>query len=103
MSTARPEGHEEEAELKIEGHKGKLIQLIQLTVAVVPGNNYEFTQPIQMRFNELISAFAETWRSRSTATTFDAMEKSAQQVLAVLQGIPGAADAKVEQTEGCRS
>ena len=32
-------GHEEEAELKIEGHKGKLIQLIQLTVAAVPGNN----------------------------------------------------------------
>jgi cobalt-zinc-cadmium resistance protein CzcA len=46
---------EGEPELKLEGHKGKLVQLIQLTVGDVPGNNYEFTQPIQMRFNELIS------------------------------------------------
>jgi cobalt-zinc-cadmium resistance protein CzcA len=38
-----------------EGHKGKLIKLLELTLQSVPGNNYEFTQPIQMRFNELIS------------------------------------------------
>jgi cobalt-zinc-cadmium resistance protein CzcA len=93
-------GHEEEAELKIEGHKGKLIQLIQLTVAVVPGNNYEFTQPIQMRFNELISGVRGDVAIKVYGDDFDAMEKSAQQVLAVLQGIPGAADAKAEQTEG---
>ncbi|MFO0492101.1 MAG: efflux RND transporter permease subunit, partial [bacterium] len=93
-------GHEEEAELKIEGHKGKLIQLIQLTVAAVPGNNYEFTQPIQMRFNELISGVRGDVAVKVYGDDFDSMEKTAQQVLTVLQGIPGVADAKAEQTEG---
>ncbi|MFO0875650.1 MAG: CusA/CzcA family heavy metal efflux RND transporter [Phycisphaerales bacterium] len=93
-------GEEEHAEIKIEGHKGKLIQLIQLTVATVPGNNYEFTQPIQMRFNELISGVRGDVAVKVYGDDFDSMEKTAQRVLAVLQGIPGAADAKSEQTEG---
>jgi len=93
-------GHADEGEIKIEGHKGKLIQLIQLTVAGVPGNNYEFTQPIQMRFNELISGVRGDVAVKVYGDDFDSMEKTAQQVLAVLQGIPGAADAKAEQTEG---
>ncbi|MGH7130518.1 MAG: efflux RND transporter permease subunit [Phycisphaerales bacterium] len=85
---------------KIEGHKGKLIQLIQLTLAAVPGNNYEFTQPIQMRFNELISGVRGDVAVKVYGDDFDSMEKSAQQILTVLQSIPGAADAKAEQTEG---
>ncbi|MFO0836204.1 MAG: CusA/CzcA family heavy metal efflux RND transporter [Phycisphaerales bacterium] len=92
--------HEEESEIKIEGHKGKLIQLIQLTVAGVPSNNYEFTQPIQMRFNELISGVRGDVAVKVYGDDFDPMEKVAQQVLAVLQSIPGVADAKAEQTEG---
>jgi cobalt-zinc-cadmium resistance protein CzcA len=57
-------GHDEHAHAgpRIEGHKGKLVRLIELTVATVPGNNYEFTQPIQMRFNELISGSEGMWR-----------------------------------------
>lgn len=93
-------GHADEGEIKIEGHKGKLIQLIQLTVAGVPGNNYEFTQPIQMRFNELISGVRGDVAVKVYGDDFDSMEKTAQLVLAVLQSIPGAADAKAEQTEG---
>ena len=93
--------HEDEApEMRIEGHKGKLIQLIQLAVASVPGNNYEFTQPIQMRFNELISGVRGDVAVKVYGDDFASMERTAQQVLAVLQSIPGAADAKAEQTEG---
>jgi len=88
------------AELKIEGHKGKLIQLIQLTVATVPGNNYEFTQPIQMRFNELIAGVRGDVAIKVYGDDFAKMQATAQQILTVLQDIPGAADAKVEQTEG---
>ncbi len=91
---------EGEPELKIEGHKGKLIQLIQQTVAAVPGNSYEFTQPIQMRFNELISGVRGDVAVKVYGDDFDAMEGTARQVLAILKGIPGAADAKTEQTEG---
>jgi cobalt-zinc-cadmium resistance protein CzcA len=93
-------GEEEHAEIKIEGHKGKLIQLIQLAVATVPGNNYEFTQPIQMRFNELIAGVRGDVAIKVYGDDFDKMQATAQQILTVLQSIPGAADAKVEQTEG---
>ncbi|NUQ51744.1 MAG: CusA/CzcA family heavy metal efflux RND transporter [Phycisphaerales bacterium] len=93
-------GEEEHAEIKIEGHKGKLIQLIQLTVATVPGNNYEFTQPIQMRFNELIAGVRGDVAIKVYGDDFEKMQATAQQILTVLQSIPGAADAKVEQTEG---
>jgi heavy metal efflux system protein len=93
-------GEEEHAEIKIEGHKGKLIQLIQMTVATVPGNNYEFTQPIQMRFNELIAGVRGDVAIKVYGDDFEKMQATAQQILTVLQSIPGAADAKVEQTEG---
>ena len=108
-SAAAPDPHgdahagseEHEApELRIEGHKGKLIQLIQLTVAGVPGNNYEFTQPIQMRFNELISGVRGDVAVKVYGDDFDSMERTAQRLLSVIQAIPGAADAKAEQTEG---
>jgi len=96
------EGGEEHAHEgpKIEGHKGKLIKLIELTVATVPGNNYEFTQPIQMRFNELISGVRGDVAVKVYGDDFESMGKTAQQVLAAIQSVPGAADAKMEQTEG---
>ncbi len=94
------EGHGGHAEVKLEGHKGKLQKLIELTVATVPGNNYEFTQPIQMRFNELISGVRGDVAIKVYGDDFERMQRTAQEVLSVLQSIPGAADAKVEQTTG---
>jgi len=97
------DGHEEHgghAEVKLEGHKGKLQKLIELTVATVPGNNYEFTQPIQMRFNELISGVRGDVAVKVYGDDFERMQRTAQDVLEVLRSIPGAADAKVEQTTG---
>ncbi len=91
------EGHEE---IRLEGHKGKLQQLLALTLQAVPGNNYEFTQPIQMRFNELISGVRGDIAVKVYGDDFDKMQETAQAILEVLQSIPGAADAKVEQTEG---
>ena len=82
------------------GHKGKLQQLIELTVSQVPGNNYEFTQPIQMRFNELISGVRGDVAVKVYGDDFVAMQRTADQVLEVLRSIDGAADAKVEQTTG---
>ncbi len=100
-------GHEEhghegagEPELTVVGHKGKLVHLVQLTVSAVPGNNYEFTQPIQMRFNELISGVRGDVAVKVYGDDFEAMERTAKQVLGVLGGISGAADVKAEQTEG---
>jgi cobalt-zinc-cadmium resistance protein CzcA len=82
------------------GHKGKLIQLLQLTISQIPGNNLEFTQPIQMRFNELISGVRGDVAVKIYGDDFTSMQKSAAEVLAALQSVRGAEDAKVEQTEG---
>jgi len=93
-------GHAHGPALRAEGHKAKLVRLIERRLRTVPGNNYEFTQPIQMRFNELISGVRGDVAVKVYGDDFDAMRRSAQAVLDVLLTIPGVADAKVEQTEG---
>jgi cobalt-zinc-cadmium resistance protein CzcA len=94
------EHEDEHAHLQIEGHKGKLVQLIELTVKQLPGNNYEFTQPIQMRFNELISGVRSDVAVRVYGDDFEQMQRSAQQIARVLEGVAGATAVKMEQTEG---
>jgi cobalt-zinc-cadmium resistance protein CzcA len=111
LEVARPDGLAQEADglghgdesdgsVATQGHKAKLIKLIELTVQSVPGNNYEFTQPIQMRFNELISGVRGDVAVKVYGDDFASMQQTAEKVLATLQGIAGVADAKVEQTEG---
>jgi cobalt-zinc-cadmium resistance protein CzcA len=93
-------GYEEEGELEATGIKAKLVRLIELEVKRLPGNNYEFTQPIQMRFNELIAGVRSDVAVKVRGDDFDQMRKSAQEIARVLQATPGAADVKVEETEG---
>jgi cobalt-zinc-cadmium resistance protein CzcA len=92
--------HSHEGEVKVKGHKGKLISLIEQTVKEIAGHNYEFTQPIQMRFNELISGVRGDVALKVYGDDFTKMQEVAQKALAVLGSIPGAADQKVEQTTG---
>lgn len=92
-------GHTQHA-VNLTTHKGKLQRLIELTLATVPGNNYEFTQPIQMRFNELISGVRSDLAVKVYGERFEDMVLTANAIAAVLSSIPGAADVKVEQTEG---
>ena len=83
-----------------EGRKGKLIQLLQLTLNQVPGNNYEFTQPIQMRFNELISGVRGDVAVKVYGDEYDQMLPAAEQIATALRDTPGGTDVKVEQVEG---
>ena len=66
----------------------------------IPGNNYEFTQPIQMRFNELISGVRSDVGVKIFGDDLDTLLQVAGQVQSVLQTIPGAADVKTEQVTG---
>jgi cobalt-zinc-cadmium resistance protein CzcA len=66
----------------------------------VPGNNYEFTQPIQMRFNELISGVRSDVAIKVYGDDFGMMEKTANQIAQILRSVNGSADVKVEQTSG---
>ena len=80
--------------------KADLVAAMQEAVEQVSGNNYEFTQPIQMRFNELISGVRSDVAVKVFGDDMDVMNETAEQIAEVLEGIPGAADVKVEQTTG---
>jgi cobalt-zinc-cadmium resistance protein CzcA len=80
--------------------KGALVQRIEAALEQVPGHNYEFTQPIQMRFNELISGVRSDVAVKVYGDNFDEMQTTASAIARVLQSVPGAADVKVEQTSG---
>ena len=80
--------------------KADLVSAMQEAVAKVPGNNYEFTQPIQMRFNELISGVRSDVAVKVFGDGMDEMNETAKRISKVLESIPGAADVKVEQTTG---
>lgn len=80
--------------------KNALTAQIQKAVSAVPGNNYEFTQPIQMRFNELISGVRSDVAVKVFGDDMDVMNNTAKEISEVLEKIQGGEDIKVEQTTG---
>src|ERR1700747_2615587 len=76
--------------------KTVLIQGIQDAVSTLPGNVYEFTQPIQMRFNELLAGVRADIAVKIFGDEFEPMLRSANQIAAILRGLDGAADVRVE-------
>lgn len=81
-------------------HKGKLVKLMELMLGQVAGNNYEFTQPIQMRFNELIAGVRGDVAIKVYGDEFDQMVPTAEAIASVLRDTAGSASVKVEQTSG---
>lgn len=80
--------------------KAELIARMEASLQKLVGNNYEFSQPIQMRFNELIAGVRGDVAIKLYGDDLDAMSQSAARIAAILQSIPGAADVKAEQTAG---
>ncbi|MCF7686999.1 MAG: CusA/CzcA family heavy metal efflux RND transporter [Cephaloticoccus sp.] len=80
--------------------KADLVATMEAVATQVPGNNYEFTQPIEMRFNELISGVRSDVAVKVYGDDLDVMSHTAEQIEAVLKTVPGASDVKVEQTTG---
>ena len=80
--------------------KPALISAIEQRVGQLPGNIYEFSQPIQVRFNELLAGVRGDIAVKVFGEDFDAMLKAANHIAAILRGVPGAEDVKVEQVEG---
>ncbi|MBN58340.1 efflux RND transporter permease subunit [Thalassolituus sp. UBA3500] len=78
----------------------ELVREIEEAVKQLPGNNYEFTQPIQMRFNELISGVRADLGIKVFGDDLEQLEVSAEEILTVIESMPGAADARVEQVSG---
>ena len=80
--------------------KIELVREMEAIAKQVPGNNYEFTQPIQMRFNELISGVRSDLAVKIFGDDIDIMLETAKKIEATLKQIPGGSDVKIEQATG---
>ncbi len=80
--------------------QSELVEQIEQAVLELPGNNYEFTQPIQMRFNELISGVRADLGIKVFGDDLDQLLESSNEILEVIEQIEGVADARVEQVTG---
>jgi cobalt-zinc-cadmium resistance protein CzcA len=80
--------------------KEQFVAALQKAVNEMPGNNYEFTQPIQMRFNELISGVRSDVGIKVFGDNMDIMLATSEKIAAVLRRVPGAEGTKVEQVTG---
>ena len=77
-----------------------LIEAVQAELATLPGQNYEFSQPIQLRFNELISGVRSDVAVKVFGDDMAQLDAAAARIAAVLGGIEGATQVNVEQTTG---
>lgn len=81
-------------------NKEELIAAMEQAVRKVPGNNFEFTQPIEMRFNELLSGVRADVAIKVFGDDLDIMLNVAEQIEKIIKAVPGAADVRVEQITG---
>ncbi|HJW86084.1 MAG TPA: CusA/CzcA family heavy metal efflux RND transporter, partial [Candidatus Brocadiaceae bacterium] len=80
--------------------KADLVHELEEHLKKIPGNNYEFTQPIQMRFNELISGVRSDLAVKVFGDDMEVLLETGEKISGVLEKIPGASDVKVEQVTG---
>jgi cobalt-zinc-cadmium resistance protein CzcA len=80
--------------------KDELVRELEALAARVPGNNYEFTQPIEMRFNELISGVRSDVAVKVYGDDLATLLALGEDIETTLAGIPGGADVALEQMTG---
>jgi cobalt-zinc-cadmium resistance protein CzcA len=80
--------------------RAQLVAEMQAAAESVPGNNYEFTQPIQMRFNELLSGVRADVAIKIFGDDLDELLRLGAVIEDIVSAIPGAADVGVEQVTG---
>ena len=80
--------------------RDQLVAELNKAVNEVPGNNYEFTQPVKMRMNELIAGVRADVAIKLFGDDLDQLLESGQAIEEVAGGIAGAQDVKLEQVTG---
>lgn len=73
---------------------------IRATLEGLPGNSYEFSQPIQLRVNELVSGVRSDVAVKLFGDDLGVLEATANEIAATLRRVPGASEVQVEQTSG---
>jgi cobalt-zinc-cadmium resistance protein CzcA len=80
--------------------KTELVEAIQKDLSQIPGLRFSFSQPIALRVNELISGVKSDLAIKVFGSDLDVLKKFADRAAAVMQGVEGARDVKVEQVSG---
>lgn len=80
--------------------KLQVVRELEAVVTPIPGNRYEFLQPIQMRFNELIAGVRSELAVKVFGDDFEQLVGLGDAIGAVISTVPGAADVAVERTTG---
>ncbi len=80
--------------------KEELANQFKEALLVIPGIDYEFTQPIEMRFNELITGVRADLAIKIFGEDLDILAEKALEIKQMITGVPGAADIILEKTAG---
>src|SRR5215208_1400501 len=80
--------------------KDDLIRQIEAEASKLPGNKFGFSQPIQMRFNELIAGVRQDLAIKVFGDEFIPMIRAANQIAAIIKGVDGTSSVKVEEVTG---
>ncbi|MBW3163649.1 efflux RND transporter permease subunit [Ferrimonas balearica] len=80
--------------------KAQLLEELRALAESVPGNQYEFTQPIEMRFNELIAGVRTDVALRIYGDHLDTLLAAGERAEQILKRIPGAEDVRVAALDG---
>ena len=80
--------------------KDQVVERIEERMRSLTGNAYEVSQPIEMRFNELIAGVRGDVAIKIFGDDLEVLERVARQVAAAMNGVGGTADLRVEQTAG---
>ena len=80
--------------------KEELADKFKEALSVIPGIDYEFTQPIEMRFNELITGVRSDIAIKIFGEDMDYINDKAMQIKGLIEDVPGASDVILEKTAG---
>ena len=80
--------------------KEQIVEELAAMVAPIPGNRYEFLQPIQMRFNELLAGVRAELAIKVFGDDFDTLTGLGAEIESAISQVEGIADIQVEQTTG---
>ena len=80
--------------------KDELAEEFKKALTAIPGLDYEFTQPIEMRFNELITGVRADLAIKVIGEDLDVLLQTAEEIESAIQGVEGAADIILEKVDG---
>ena len=80
--------------------KEELIEKIKEKISVIPGVNFVFTQPVELRFNELLTGVREDVAIKIYGEDLNVLSEKSLEMAAIIQTVQGAGDVRAEATSG---